>query len=233
MTEHNADVESVYDQFYRVTRCGVNTLSDMGGPFGFDVQAALMVDHLLRSHWCDAIVEAGCHLGDTTEFLCRQYDDLPVVVCDINAEFAHFTAARLKNHRNLEVLVSDSRDLIRNQVSAFKLPFIYLDAHGTGKEWPLDEELSLIEHAVVCIDDFDLGDPHFAFDHYEGKRCGPEVLKRHAKKLGGRYFTMRLDARFPLPCLQPGRRAGKAFLEIGLSQSAMDGCDWFKGFDVE
>lgn len=225
---YKADVEAVYDRFYRVTRCGVNTLSDLGGPFGFDIQAALMVDHLMMSHGCDAIVEAGCHMGDTTEFLCKRYSGLPVVVCDINREYAQFTAARLRNERNLEVFVSDSRDLIRNHASAFARPFIYLDAHSTGKEWPLDEELALIYRGVVCIDDFDVGDRHFAFDHYEGARCGPEVLKRHAQKIGGRYFTMRQDARFPLPCLQPGRRAGKAFIEIGMESSAMEDCGWFK-----
>lgn len=80
---YKADPETVYRAFYRQPRCGANTLSDGGGPSGFDIQAALMVDHLIRAHGCDAILETGSHRGDTTAYLADVYSSLPIFTCDV------------------------------------------------------------------------------------------------------------------------------------------------------
>ena len=52
--------------FYRTGRAGAQRLSDGGGPFGFDIAVALMVDDLVRRYNCGALVESGCLAGYTT-----------------------------------------------------------------------------------------------------------------------------------------------------------------------
>lgn len=44
--------------------------------------------------------------------------------------------------------------------------------------------------------------------------CGPELMKRYAGKIPV-YYTNNPDAMHELPCLQTGRRGGKAYFQIG------------------
>lgn len=89
--------------FYRTERVGAVRLSDGGGPFGFDVTAALIVDDLLTGYSGDAIVETGCFLGDTTSYLARRYPDLPVYSCDNDARHVSFARHRLRAASNVTV----------------------------------------------------------------------------------------------------------------------------------
>jgi hypothetical protein len=225
-----ADLERVYHYFYRVVRCGANTLSDGGGPFGFDIQAALMVNHLILAHECDIIFETGCHFGDTTAFLADLYPDRKIITCDNNVECAQFTAARLRNKSNVEIFHADSRALLARNISRASCPFLYLDAHWDASDWPLEAELHAVQKGVVCIDDFNIGDSHFAFDHYNGKECGPNLLALYADRFP-RYYVPRPTASFPFPCLQTRRRGGKAFIEVGQDFDAMAECQWFEPRD--
>ena len=65
--------DNVYRHFYRIMRPGASELSDGGGPFGFDITTALEFDFLIERYGCDAVIEAGCNVGDTTEYLARAY----------------------------------------------------------------------------------------------------------------------------------------------------------------
>lgn len=55
--------------FYRTERLGAVRLPDGGGPFGFDITVALIVDDLIAAYAWGAIVETGCFLGDITSYL--------------------------------------------------------------------------------------------------------------------------------------------------------------------
>lgn len=219
--------EEVYRHFYRIVRCGANTLSDGGGPFGFDIQAALMIDHLVCANGCDGIFETGCHMGDTTAYLADMYSQTPIITCDVDATNANFTATRLRSKANVEVHLTDSREMLQRSISRFDRPFVYLDAHASGHEWPLQAELELVQRGVVCIDDFNVGYPHFAYDRYDGVECGPRMLAPHVNRLS-HYYVQNPEAKFPLPCLQVRRRGGKAFLEFDLGHDSMSHCEWFE-----
>lgn len=208
-------VATVYERFYTVPRLGARAidgvlpLSDLGGPFGFDVHAAIAFDHLVDVYAPDAIIETGSHVGDTTEYLARTYPHLPVHSCDLNP--VHVDVARRRTRRlpNCHVTREDSRDLVRRAVGRYARPLFFLDAHWNS-DWPLHDELSLITHGIVVIDDFDIGDPAFGFDEYHGVRCGPEML--FARCLDEVVYVNGPDEVFPLPCLQLGRRAGRGYL---------------------
>ena len=206
--------------FYRVERAGTAYLSDGGGPFGFDITVALMVDDLVREYSCDAIAETGCFLGDTTVYLARRYPDLPVYSCDIDAQYAGFTAHRVAGRANARVECADSPSLVAAVSARHERPLFFLDAHW-GQQWPLGHELAAITGGVAVIHDFDTGHPRFAFDTYEGTACGPTVLAAMLYP-PGLYFTPDPQTVWPLPCLQTGRRAGVGLVAVGLSTGPLE-----------
>lgn len=217
--------DRVYQHFYRVTRHGVSELSDDGGPFGFNITTAIEFDYLLNAYGCDAVIETGCNMGDTTEYLCHAYPHLTIVSCDVVDKYVNFVTNRLARVPNLILEKTDSRDLIERYRNAFQRPMYFLDAHWY-EDWPLAREIELIDNGVVCIDDFNIGHPRFGFDSYQGVDCGPEVLLPFKQKIPV-YYVNNPNASFEYPCLQMGRLGGKAFYQVGQTVDYMQFCKYF------
>jgi len=208
------DVERLYRNFYRTPRLAASELSDGGGPFGFDITTALEVDYLIDKYRCDAVLETGCNLGDTTAYLGRNYPKLKVVTCDVKPQYTDFVAQRCAELPNVMVEAMDSRAMLAKWVGKFERPLFYLDAHWY-EDWPLEGELALIKQGVVMVDDFDIGHPRFGFDSYGGKTCGPAMLTPFKARIG-RLYTNNPEGQYELPCLQGGRRGGKGYFTLGL-----------------
>ncbi|MFC7582402.1 hypothetical protein ACFQYP_00330 [Nonomuraea antimicrobica] len=174
---------------------------------------ALLVDELLSGFSCDAIVETGCFLGDTTDYLARRYPNTPVRSCDVVREHADFARYRVAGLPNADVSWRDSPLLVEEASRTYQRPLFFLDAHW-AENWPLERELAAITCGIVLIHDFDVGHERFSFDAYNGLVCGPQVLARvpDPPKV---YFTPNPHTAWPLPCLQTGRRAGVGILAIG------------------
>jgi hypothetical protein len=215
----------VYSHFYKVPRMGAVELSCGGGPFGFDIIAAICADHLITSYRCDAILETGCHFGDTTEYLARMYPSLAISACDLSPDKAAIATHRLKRFSNVTIFHDDSPAFLGRLIDTYTLPFIYLDAHWEAT-WPLKAELSLIRRAILCIDDFDVRHPRFAFDSYGGVPCGLNILPAD-----WRPFCFRLNPGANvggLPCLQIGRRGGKCYAAVGVTAAHLTSSDLFQ-----
>lgn len=204
--------ENVYRHFYKINRLAATELSDGGGPFGFDITTALEFDYLIERYGCDAIIETGCNMGDTTDYLARAYPALSIVTCDVVDKYVELVRRRVGFMPHTYVEKADSPDLIAKYKDRFRCPLFYLDAHWYDA-WPLERELSLIDNGVVCVDDFDIGNPRFGFDSYNGVNCDGRMLGRFADKIPVHY-TNNPDAMYELPCLQTGRRGGKAYFQI-------------------
>lgn len=213
------NVKAVFQTFYTTERAGAVRLADGGGPFGFDITLALLVDDLVRLFAVDSLVETGCHLGDTTSYLARLYPDLPISTCDVNAGYVAFTRHRLAGCPNVETHLMDSAALVARVNARGDLPLYFLDAHWEPS-WPLREELDAIQRGVVVIHDFDIGHPRFSFDSYDGLDCGPGLLATMARPPDA-YFTPDPMASWPLPCLQSGRRAGVGLFAAGLDATPL------------
>ena len=208
MTDQQAEIDLTLGVFYRTGRAGAQRQSDGGGPFGFDIAVALMVDELIRGFGCDAIAETGCFAGDTTFYLARRYPGLPVYSCDIDRACAAFTARRLADCPNAEITCEDSPGMLGRVAARHTRPLAFLDAHW-GAHWPLADELGIVTAAagVAVIHDFDIGHDRFSYDTYDGLPCGPLLLSRMAVPPAW-YYALDPSAALPVPCLQTGRRAG-------------------------
>lgn len=208
MTGQQAETDLTVSVFYRTGRAGALRLSDDGGPFGFDIAVALMVDELIRGYGCDAIAETGCFAGDTTFYLARRYPGLPVYSCDTDRACAAFTARRLAGCPNATVTCEDSPRMLARIAACHARPLSFLDAHWSA-DWPLIAGLDIATAAtgIAVIHDFDIGHDRFSYDTYDGVPCGPLLLSRMARPPGW-YYTLDPSAVLPVPCLQTGRRAG-------------------------
>ncbi|MDH6629428.1 hypothetical protein M2271_007264 [Streptomyces sp. LBL] len=211
--------------FYTTPRLGQEQLSDGGGPFGFDITTALQIDFLIDAYDCDGIVETGCHLGDTTEYLANRYPHLPVRTCDMAADHAAFTKQRLARHQNVNVLHGDSAALLPSLIHGLNRPLVYLDAHWQER-WPLRDELRAIHDGVVAIDDFFIGHERFGYDHYNGELCGPGLVAQ-ALPEADELFVGNPYGNYPVPCLQTGRRSGTGYLARDLDSVLMARSDYF------
>ncbi|MEU6034002.1 class I SAM-dependent methyltransferase [Actinomadura sp. NPDC047616] len=221
MSSIDVDLQRTYEIFYRIPRAGQVRLSDGGGPFGFDIHLALLVHELVEMYGCDAICETGSFLGDTTAYLARRYPHLPVYSCDIDQRHVTVVRRRLGDQPNARVCCCDSPELVADVMARHQRPLFFLDAHW-GDPWPLPRELTKIRSgaAVAIIHDFDVGHPRFAFDAYNGVTCGVDVLATLPDP-PQEYFTPDPGARWPLPCLQVGRRAGFAVVTSGLNTAPL------------
>ncbi|MER6127500.1 class I SAM-dependent methyltransferase [Streptomyces sp. NPDC001795] len=220
------EVAQLLRAFYGTARAGgLDRLAGGGGPLGFDVTTALQIQVLISLYGCDGVVESGCHLGDTTEYFARAYPHLPVRACDIDAARAAFTRDRLAAFPNADVRQGDSADLLPGLLAGMRRPLVFLDAHW-GPDWPLSAELAALHCAVGVIDDFAIGHPRFGYDTYDGRICGPQLV---ADTLSGleRMFVGHVEADYPLPCLQTGRRSGTGFVLLGLDDTPLAGHPWF------
>lgn len=211
--------------FYTTPRLGQEQLSDGGGPFGFDITTALQIDFLIDSYGCDGIVETGCFLGDTTEYLANRYPQLPIRTCDVVENHAAFTQHRVADRQNVTVFHGDSAALLPSLLCGLNRPLVYLDAHWLDK-WPLRDELISIRDGVIAIDDFYIGHDRFGYDHYDGEVCGPELV---ARALPGTevLFVGNPYADYRVPCLQTGRRSGTGYLARDLDPGLMARSDFF------
>ncbi|KOG63994.1 hypothetical protein ADK76_10815 [Streptomyces griseoflavus] len=214
--------------FYRTPRVGgLDRLAGGGGPLGFDITTACRLHALIEVYGCDGIVESGCHRGDTSQYLARAYPLLPLRTCDLDAQRAAFTRARLANHTNACVRHGDSATLLPTLLSGLARPVVLLDAHW-GPAWPLCGELAVLQQhrAVVVIDDFDIGHPRFGYDTYGGVACDAHLVADALPHLK-RMFVGNVEAEYPLPCLQTGRRSGTGVLPLGLDDGLLAAHPWF------
>lgn len=216
---------TVYENFYRVPRLGgkrlkgVTPLSDGGGPFGFDIRAALAFHYLVVKYQPDVIIETGSHVGDTTEYLARTYPWIPVHSCDVDESHVRLAQARTRRLSNAFVVNEDSRKLLARVLSAHQRPLVFLDAHW-GPDWPLKEELALIDNGIVCVDDFDIGVDGYGFDEYDGVRCGPDLIFGSTEV--SRVYLGSTAHVYEFPCLQNGRLAGRGYFAKGMPDYMMD-----------
>lgn len=147
--------------------------SSWGGPFNGQSGRLALFEAIARSQAPELILETGTFRGTTTEILADQASE--VITIEGAPRTYAFAKARLRRHRNVRLLLGDSRACLREALSARQpaasgSTFAYLDAHWND-DLPLAEELEMVFgwdlDAIVMIDDFRVpDDPGYGYDDY-------------------------------------------------------------------
>jgi hypothetical protein len=193
--------------FYTTERMS-GMMSDQGGPFGFDIHYALEIDYLLTKYKCDAIIETGTNLGDTTEYLAKQYPSLKIITCEINEGYYLEAKQRLSKYDNIECLLGSSNDFVEKTKNDFSMPLYYLDAHWE-EYWPLKDELNSILKGVVCVSDCMTHDERYGYDRYNGVICNKNMVVNNSTPV---YYNNSFNPNeYEYPCMQMVRRSGRMY----------------------
>jgi len=153
--------------------------------FHGDSYLLTLIDHVLTR--CDAFIKTGTYMGDSLEYVARNFSHLHIFSCEPRTE--HITVSRnklrpylhnitleqVKSPDFLYKIVDDHPDLVNKDVA------FWLDAHSFGYKWPLKDEIRFItetfKRAYIFIDDFKIpGRPEFQYDIYDGQECSWEFI---------------------------------------------------------
>jgi hypothetical protein len=138
-------------------------------PFNGDPKRLAIVDEMLDAIPCDAGIETGTWVGNTTQWLLKKLPRVHAIELDpglvgiCTLRFASVSTLVLHEGSSSELL----GPLLRGE--KFVRPFVYLDAHDRGVVPPLDRELEAVaahEDCVVLIDDFKVPETDFGFGTY-------------------------------------------------------------------
>lgn len=226
------DLNNILQTFYTTDRLSLY-MRDQGGPFGFDIHFALEVDYLLNKYKCDAFIETGTHLADTTYYLSKLYPDLTIISSEIDELYYSISKDRLKNRQNVQLFFESSEKVIQKTNNKYKVPFYYLDAHWEDY-WPLVDEISNIERGIVCVGDFYIDRTNYnfpikyGFDTYNNIRCDKDLIAKCTGYNTAIYANniYNLD-KYPLPCLQMERRSGRCYFVKNIDTDYFKNSDYF------
>lgn len=207
--------------FYTTPRLSARTMSDHGGAFGFDIHYALEIDYLVHKYDVDAIIETGTHMGDTTEYLAKQYPHLRIITCDVNDGYLAVARNRLSGRTNVSVLNESGEQVVRDYGSQYHCPLFYLDAHWE-EYWPLRDELSSIKRGVVSVADCKIHDERYSYDTYNDQCADFTWVVNSSTPT---YYN-NPEGTYPYPSMQMVRRTGRMYYCVDIEE------DHFKGTNV-
>jgi hypothetical protein len=216
------ELERLLYNFYTTDRyCFV---SDGGGPFGFDIHHALEIDYLIKKYNVKKIVETGTNMGDTTEYLAKNYPELEIVTTESVYEFFNFSQKRLKKYLNVSIL-NESSDIVTSIEGKENITTLYyLDAHW-GEYWPLKDEIKNIETGIICIGDFNIKNNLYGYDSYNGITCD-ENLIRDTGFVDKIYINNPHCDEYPFPLLQ-SKLGGRAYIQKNIKEDFFEDCYYF------
>jgi len=170
-----------------------------------------LVRHVLnRSSF---FIETGSNVGTTLSYVAKEFPNIMCISCEPDNR-AYDLACINANQPNVVVYNEESQDFLKRLTREYSNLFyetgvFWLDAHGYGFEWPLQDEIYFITRCYVSgfifIDDFKV--PHlndfFIYDKYLTYECSFDFIKLSLNPLQ-RYtiyypnYTERTSTHHPL-----------------------------------
>lgn len=157
--------------------------------FGFHGDAYLLnlINQLLKASY--AFIETGANVGTTAGYVGRTFPDIKVYSCEPDLTAFQAAVDYTKEIKNVRILNQPSPNFLyklhRKHPELYQKTNLYwLDAHGYGFEWPLNDEVKFLTGALksgfILIDDFRIPDrPEFKFCQYDGQVCEFEMIAPH------------------------------------------------------
>lgn len=136
-----------------------------------------VVDPLAKNS--DMFLETGTNVGSTLGYMARTYSHMKCYSCEPDISAYKRAVTNVDGYDNATIFNLGAIDFLKQMMHMnFRnsKPLVWLDAHGQGFEWPLQDEIRLITNglleAFVLIDDFEVpGQPQFKFDTYGDQVC--------------------------------------------------------------
>jgi len=166
-----------------------------------DRNAVKTITRLGREFCVKDFIETGTFKGINAEVMSRHFR---VTTVEVNEEYYREAQIRLKDKRNVNMVLMDSAEFLRRFVEEYKAEgrvdnvLFYLDAHfynPKGPRWQVLRELEALRgfnKGIIVIHDFDNGLGHCIYD---GERLGMNILKKPLKRVNKdfRFYTNRLE----------------------------------------
>eukprot|EP00937_MAST-01D_sp_MAST-1D-sp2_P000862 g862.t1 len=149
-------------------------------------------------------IESGAFLGFTLRYVARRYPALTLLSCE--PDDAHYAVAacnvapwarrdggRWQPARSVQLFHETSQAFMQRLERqhpgrvVLNSALVFLDAHGYGFEWPLQQEVRYYTRkfrgGFLLIDDFRVpaagGGAAFGYDSYDGQECSLEFIAPH------------------------------------------------------
>jgi hypothetical protein len=133
----------------------------------------------------EAFIETGTFNGSTIAYVARTYPSIRCLSCEPDKQLFHLASEATRDLPNVTLYNESSKKFIsrleRRNIKLDRTLF-WLDAHGPGFRWPLQQEIAFItskfKSAFVLVDDFKVPAlPCFGFDVWEDQECSFEYIK--------------------------------------------------------
>lgn len=169
-------------------------------PFGFHGDKYLidLIDKLVLDCKINTFIETGANVGSTLRFFSKKYPDIDCFSCEPDKKAFEIALNQTRELENVKLMNLTSEDFLKtkdckaiaNDPDAVVL--YWLDAHGYGFEWPVQEEFDFIftskSRNIVLIDDYLVPEcEEFGYDIYDAQICSHEFI-----------FSKRTDNNFEL-----------------------------------
>lgn len=132
-----------------------------------------------------SFVETGANVGSTLGYVARNYPDLQCFSCEPDPASREKARRHVECHQNVRLFDDKSPNFLTRIAESFEvdesISTFWLDAHGGGYEWPLTDELRIIQRqwsgAYVLVDDCKIpGRPQFGYASVGNQECGVEMI---------------------------------------------------------
>ena len=160
-------------------------------PLGFhgDEYLIKLVSYLATEK-TEYFVETGTNVGSTLKYFAKEFSEIKCHSCEPDYLSFHVALENVSKSHNVNLNQTDSIKFLTTLLSTIHndlaTTLFWLDAHGYGFDWPLQEEVEFIleniKNCVILIDDFKVpGQPQFGYDSYNGQECTLEYIKPSIK----------------------------------------------------
>jgi hypothetical protein len=153
--------------------------------FHGDRHLLALVNELLAH--CSQFIETGANVGSTLVYVASRHPDIRCLSCEPDPIGFRRASENAAPYPNATVLPLTSGDFFAHieekdpNLFSHRTLF-WLDAHGHGFRWPLQEEVAFVtkrfKSAFLLIDDFEVpGMNVFGYDVYEDQVCSFAAIK--------------------------------------------------------
>jgi len=165
------------------SRRGASQFLDIG--FHGDRYLLQLVEALAKES--NVFIETGTNVGSTLAYFARKYPATKCFSCEPDDSAYSLARENTEKLENVSLFHGTSQQFIENILANENWVFseqclFWLDAHGYGFEWPLNQEIEFIttrfESGFILIDDFKVpGQQQFGYDTYQDQICSYDFIK--------------------------------------------------------